>query len=123
MAIFQSKQCNNIPAEQLDDWGPVQLPISEQVSQLSGVIINENADGSEAGIWQCTPGTWTRQVMDAELSTFLRGKAIFHPEQGEAIHIDAGDTLYFDANSKGTWEVIETVRKAYLTYKNDDTDS
>ena len=57
-----------------------------------------------------------------EMSTFLMGKAIFHPEEGEPIIIDAGDTLYFDANSKGTWEVIETVRKAYLTYKNDETD-
>lgn len=122
MAIFQSKQSNDIPVAELDNWGPVQLPISEQISQLSGIIISENADGSEAGIWECTPGIWTRQVMDAELSTFLKGKAIFHHDNGDDIHIDAGDTLYFDANSKGTWEVIETVRKAYLTYKNDDTD-
>lgn len=122
MAITQSKSCNEIPTANLEGWGPVQLPISEQISQLAGRIICENKDGSEAGIWECTPGTWTRQVMDAELSTFLKGKAIFHPEHGEPIHIEAGDTLYFDANSKGTWEVIETVRKAYLTYKNDETD-
>ena len=121
MAITQLKGCDQIPSEQLDDWGPVELPVSEQVSQLSGRVICENADGSEAGIWECTPGTWTRQIMDAELSTFFKGKAIFHPEAGEPIHIAAGDTLYFDANSKGAWEVIETVRKAYLTYKNADT--
>ncbi|AQA18614.1 hypothetical protein BST95_10570 [Halioglobus japonicus] len=121
MAITQLKQCNNIPTADLDNWGPVELPIGDQVSQLAGLVICENADGSEAGIWECTPGTWTRQIMDAELSTFLRGRAIFHPESGEPIHISAGDTLYFDANSRGTWEVIETVRKAYLTYKNADT--
>jgi uncharacterized cupin superfamily protein len=122
MAITQLKNCNAIPVEKLDDWGPVQLPLGEPISQLAGVIISENEDGSEAGIWECTPGTWTRQVMDAEISTFLKGRAIFHPDQGDPIHIDAGDTLYFDANSKGTWEVLETVRKAYLTYKNDETD-
>ncbi|MEH6549605.1 MAG: cupin domain-containing protein [Pseudomonadales bacterium] len=122
MSITQLKQCNEIPTPQLDDWGPVPKPLGEPVSQLSGVIISENKDGSEAGIWECTPGIWTRLVMDAEISTFLKGKAIFHPAQGEPIHIDAGDTVYFDANSEGTWEVIETVRKAYLTYKNDDTD-
>ena len=60
--------------------------------------------------------------MDAEISTFLRGEAWFHPENGDLFHTRAGDTLYFDANSKGTWEVLETVGKAYLTYKNDDTD-
>ena len=121
MAITQLKQCNDIPSDQLDDWGPVPQPVSDQVSQLSGVIISENKDGSEAGIWECTPGIWTRLVMDAEISTFLKGRAIFHPEEGEPIDIKAGDTLYFDANSKGTWEVLETVRKAYLTYKNDET--
>ena len=122
MSINQLKNCPGIPSDQLDDWGPVPQPVSEQVSHLSGLVICENDDRSEAGIWECTPGIWTRLVMDAELSTFLKGKAIFHPENGDAIHIEAGDTLYFDANSKGTWEVLETVRKAYLTYKNDDTD-
>ena len=45
--------------------------------------------------------------------------ALFHPDDGEAIEIKAGDTMYFDENSKGTWEVLETVRKAYLTFKRD----
>ncbi len=117
MAIKQVKAVAKITSEELDDWGPVELPISEQVSQLRGIIINEHEDGSEAGIWECTPGTWTRQVMDAEISTFVRGHALFHPENGETIDILAGDTVYFDENSKGNWEVLETVRKAYLTFK------
>jgi len=69
MAVKQVKNVAEIPSEELDDWGPVELPISETVSQLRGVIVNENPDGSEAGIWECTPGTWTRQVMDAEISS------------------------------------------------------
>ena len=86
--------------------------VQAQVSQLRGRVINEHPDGSEAGIWECTPGTWTRQVMDAEISNFVKGHALFHPDDGEAIEISAGDTVYFDENSKGTWEVLETVRKA-----------
>jgi hypothetical protein len=122
MAVIQLKHCDQIPSEELDDWGPVELPIGEPVSHLSGRIISENKDGSEVGLWECTPGIWTRQIMDAELSVFFKGKAIFHPEDGSSpIHIEAGDSQYFDANSKGTWEVIETVRKSYLTYKNDET--
>jgi uncharacterized cupin superfamily protein len=123
MAIIQLTQCDKILSDDLDDWGPVELPIGELVSQLSGLIISENKDGSQAGIWECTPGTWTRQVMDAELSVFLKGVALFHPEDGtDTLRLEAGNTQYFDANSKGTWEVLETVRKAYLTYKNDETD-
>ena len=117
MAIKQIKSVADIPTEKLNDWGPVALPISKQVSHLHGLIINEHEDGSEAGIWECTPGTWTRQVMDAELCTFVKGHALFHPDVGETISIRAGDTVYFDENSKGVWEVKETARKTYLTFK------
>ncbi|MCH7535651.1 MAG: cupin domain-containing protein [Bacteroidetes bacterium] len=116
MAIIQVKQAAAIPSEELEDWGPVPEPISEQVSRLRGLVITENEDETGAGIWECTPGTWTRLVMDAEISTFLAGHAIFTPEDGDPIDIKAGDTVYFDANSKGTWEVLETTRKVYLTY-------
>ena len=117
MAIKQVKGVADIPSADLDDWGPVPQPISQQVSLLRGRIINENLDGSEAGIWECTPGIWTRLVTDAEISSFVAGHALFHPEEGKTIDIKAGDTVYFDHNSKGTWEVLETVRKAYLTFK------
>jgi uncharacterized cupin superfamily protein len=46
----------------------------------------------------------------------LTGRAIFHPENGEPIEIEAGDVLFFPENTRGTWEIIETVRKAYLCY-------
>jgi len=74
MAIKQVTSVAGIPSDKLDDWGPVPQPESEQVLQLSGRIINENPDGSEAGIWEYAPGTW---------------------------------------------EVLETLRKVYLTYKRD----
>jgi len=119
MAAKQVKAVADIPSSELDDWGPVELPISETVSQLRGAVINEYEDGSEAGIWECTPGTWTRQVMDAELSTFVLGHAKFHHESGEVFDIKAGDTVYFDHNSRRTWEVLETARKTYLTLKRD----
>ena len=119
MAIKPVKGVADIPSNELDDWGPVPQPISDVVSHLRGRIINQNPDGSEAGIWECTPGTWTRLVMDAEISSFVKGHALFHRDDGDTIDIKAGDSFYFDNNSKGTWEVIETVRKVYLTYKRD----
>jgi len=50
MAIKQVKNVADIPSNELDDWGPVPEPVSEMISQLRGRIINENPDGSEAGI-------------------------------------------------------------------------
>ncbi|MGY9058689.1 MAG: cupin domain-containing protein, partial [Candidatus Puniceispirillales bacterium] len=42
----------------------------------------------------------------------------FTPDDGEPINIEAGDVVYFPANSTGVWEIIETTRKSYLTYKS-----
>lgn len=38
----------------------------------------------------------------------------FTPDAGDPIHFQAGDALYFAANSLGTWDIRETVRKTYL---------
>ncbi|MEM7741280.1 MAG: cupin domain-containing protein [Pseudomonadota bacterium] len=119
MAVKQMKAPVDIPSSELEDWGPVPEPIGEPVSHLRGLTLNENADGSEAGLWECTPGQWVRKVMDAEISSFLSGHALFHHEGGETIEIKAGDSVYFDNNSKGIWEVLETTRKIYLTYKRE----
>ena len=50
--------------------------------------------------------------MDAEISSFVKGRALFRPEMGETFDIEAGDSVYFDENGKGTREVLETVREA-----------
>jgi uncharacterized cupin superfamily protein len=99
------------------DSGHRVLPIGTPVAQLRGRVISSNPDGSEAGVWECSPGTWVRQVMDAEIATFFSGHAVFTPEGGEAFDILPGDVVFFPANSKGVWEIRETTRKSYLTYK------
>lgn len=114
----QLRDVANIPSEALEDWGAVPAPLSEMISRLRGLSLGDNDDGSSAGVWECTPGQWVRQVMDAEVSTFLKGKATFTPEGGECFSINAGDVVYFPANSRGVWDVIETIRKTYLTYKS-----
>jgi uncharacterized cupin superfamily protein len=115
MPIIQLKDAKNIAAEKLVNWG-IPKTIGETQCDLRGLQIIQNEDGSEGGIWECTPGKFTREVMQAELTTFLQGRCIFHPENGEPIEIEAGDVLYFPENSKGIWEIIETVRKAYLCF-------
>jgi len=115
MSIRQLKDANKIPSEKLDDWGTPKT-IGEPRCHLKGFQMIESKDGSEGGIWECTPGKFTREIMQAEFTMFLEGNAVFHPENGDPIEIKAGDVLFFPENSKGTWEIIETVRKAYFCY-------
>ena len=118
MTLKHCLNATDLPSEQLADWGTVAAPLGDRTSRLRGMVLAENEDGSEAGIWECTPGKWVRQVMDAELSTFLSGHALFTPENGTPIELKAGAVVYFPPNTKGVWEVLETTRKSYLIYKS-----
>lgn len=114
--VMQSRLTGSdrIPSSELEDWGRVPVPIGEPVSRLRGRTLFESPDGSSAGLWECTPGKWVRQILNAELATFLTGHAIFSPDGGEPFHIHAGDVVYFPANSRGTWEILETTRKTFI---------
>lgn len=113
--IKKIEKAASIPSDQLEDWG-IPKTVGEPICHLRGLTISENEDGSQAGIWECTPGKFIREVKQAESVTFLSGHCIFHPDNGDPIEIRGGDVLFFPENSTGTWEILETVRKAYLVY-------
>lgn len=92
---------------------PVAVPLGEPLSTVA-VHAVERPDGVETGVWECTPGRWRRQIMQAEFCHFVQGRCRFIPDAGNPIDIAAGDALYFPANSSGVWEVSETVRKTYV---------
>lgn len=118
MSVLKLKSLPDIPLDQLDDWGPVPEPIDSAPSQLRGIILAENDDGSEVGIWTCTPGKWRRQVKEAEMAYFIEGSCTYTDEAGNVTEINAGDMVYFPAMSLGVWDIKEHTRKAFLCYKN-----
>jgi uncharacterized protein len=67
-----------------------------------------------AGIWECTPGVFRRQIAKREFSHFIAGHCFFTPDGGDPIEIRAGDAAYFPANCNGVWDVREAVRKSYV---------
>jgi uncharacterized cupin superfamily protein len=115
MSSRQLKNAVAVPTAELEDWGRPKN-VGDSTCHLRGIQLVENPDGSEGGVWECTPGDFVREIVQAELTTFLSGRAIFHPEEGEPIEILAGDVLYFPENTRGTWEALEAVRKAYLCF-------
>lgn len=98
----------------LQDWGLVKEPISMPVASVRGHSPSGLRNGLSVGIWECTPGQWRRQVMQAEFAHFVAGHAWFHPDGGKSIEIRAGDAVYFFPNTTGTWEITETLRKTYV---------
>ena len=85
-----------------------------QGSPIAMIRSKEFREGPDAGVWECTPGKWKRAVKNAEFSHFVKGRCEFHHEDGTVLQILAGDAVYFPAHTRGTWNVIETVRKTYF---------
>ncbi|MGY2201360.1 cupin domain-containing protein [Pseudomonas gingeri] len=110
MSITQFK---NTATATLEVSNPVAVPLSEQVSVASVTCVECN-DGVETGIWECTPGRWRRQIVAQEFCHFIQGRCTFTPDNGETLHIEAGDALMLPANSTGIWDIQETVRKTYV---------
>jgi uncharacterized cupin superfamily protein len=101
----------------LPDVGPVSVPIGEPIAHLKcfeAVALKDKQ--IEAGVWECSPGIWRRQVRQAELCHFVSGYAFFTPEGGDKFEIKAGDAVFFPPGSQGVWDVRETIRKSYVTF-------
>lgn len=104
-----------LPIDELDSISPVSRPLGEPVSIMrSKVALRSSSDATSVGVWECSPGRWRRQVSEAEFSTFLSGRCTFTPDGGATIALEGGDSIYFHPNTNGEWNIIETVRKAYL---------
>ena len=105
----------SLPTDELADWGPAKVPVGTLIAHIRS---NEQTSGDgghdRVGVWECTPGRWRRQVMEREFAHFLSGRARFIPDDGEPFDINAGDAVWFPADTTGTWEIIETLRKAYV---------
>jgi uncharacterized cupin superfamily protein len=72
----------------LPDVGPVSVPIGEPIAHLKcfeAVVLKD--EKIEAGVWECSPGIWRRQVLQAELCHFVTGHAFFTPEGGDKFEI------------------------------------
>jgi uncharacterized cupin superfamily protein len=113
MSIEHFKNTLNLA---LTDATPVAVPLGEPVAVTTGQGV-EHPDGVAAGVWECTPGRWRRQIAQQEFCHFISGRCTFTPDGGEPIQINAGDAMLFPANTFGIWDIEETVRKTYVLLK------
>lgn len=73
-----------------------------------------NTGNMIAGTWECEPGTLTLDLDLTEFCHLLEGHWRFTSESGVVTDVRAGDSWVFPQGWKGTAEVIEKVRKAYM---------
>ncbi|RJL12328.1 cupin domain-containing protein [Paracoccus siganidrum] len=92
---------------------PVGAPTSAQVATTRTAGHADTPAGG-AGIWECTPGRFRRQVAPAEYSYIIEGEGSFTPDGGQPVAFRAGDAMFFAAGTQGEWDIRTTLRKAYL---------
>ncbi|MCB6184615.1 cupin domain-containing protein [Leeia sp. TBRC 13508] len=74
-----------------------------------------SADGTlHMGVWESSVGVWKVDYKVWEYCNFLEGHCILTPENGEPIHLKAGDVFIIEPGFKGRWEVVEKVKKYYV---------
>lgn len=97
------------------DATPVGSPEQAVIALTRTAAHQELPDGRGAtGVWECSPGSFRRQVVQAEYCYIVSGAGSFSPDEGQPVAFTAGDALYFPANTQGTWTLHQSVRKTYL---------
>ena len=83
--------------------------------QTVTLVNYQSPDGRKVtGTWICTPGKWEIDYDRWEYCHFQEGYSIITPEGKAPVHVKAGDIFTIEPGTKGTWEVVETVRKYFI---------
>jgi uncharacterized cupin superfamily protein len=67
-----------------------------------------------AGQWEATPGIWRIDYKRWEFMRILSGRCIIRGDDGSVAELGAGDVFVIEPGFKGSWEVVETMRKDYV---------
>lgn len=109
--IILYKECDKLTLTQLSNIPNIPPTKPDSITKTTSVTTTDNID---IGIWECSPGTFKRQVMEREFSHFIYGKGTFTTEDGNVLEFSGGDAIYFPENTHGTWEIIEPLRKSFI---------
>ncbi|ADB52273.1 cupin domain-containing protein [Conexibacter woesei] len=99
---------------QLEDRGVKPTTIAGAPREALAVLHGDDAAGLDVGIWECTPGAFSKDAADYdEICHILSGRSTLRSSDGEATELRAGSVVVIPCGWRGTWTVHETTRKAY----------
>ena len=102
-------------AEDMVDWGGHLEPIDGRSTNRGRLLWKGAEDGlPEAGVWECTPGSWRLELPRDELCHFTSGRAVYRRDDGETVEIGPGTVVHFREGWTGEVEVFETIRSVYM---------
>lgn len=115
---------------------PIRIRVTSQRDMLSGMsssgVRRDALHGSPStasktvydvgptsvGSWECTPGSFATTKTESEGFFVLEGVFFVTNADGTAQRCGRGDTVVLPKGWKGHWDVIETVRKIWVTVED-----
>lgn len=77
-------------------------------------VLHTSADGTMmSGYWEATQGSYHATYTAYEFVHLIAGKIIITPDGGAPVTVVAGDAFVVEKDFKGTWEIVEAVRKHF----------
>ena len=70
-----------------------------------------------AGIWRSTQGAWHVSYTENELCVLTEGRVRITDDHGRSWTFGPGDCFVMPVGFRGTWEVLEPVRKFYAIFE------
>ena len=65
------------------------------------------------GTWSKEPSVFPWSYNEKETCLILEGEATVKSPDGQEIHFEAGDLVFFEAGLECTWEIKQTIRKRF----------
>lgn len=97
------------------DWGGHLDPIDGRSTNRGRLLWKGAVDGlPEAGLWECTPGSWRLELPRDEMCCFISGRATYTEDDGEAIEVGPGVVVHFREGWRGVVEVHALLRSVYM---------
>ncbi len=111
MKLTMIKATPTMPSNAMKDRGVANEVRGEPVPRIRSLSCHASPD---VGVWECSPGTWRRAVESGEFCHIVGGHGRFHADSGESLELEPGDAVLFPPHTKGTWEILSTLRKTYV---------
>ncbi|MEQ8902662.1 MAG: cupin domain-containing protein [Roseovarius sp.] len=107
----------------LELW-PFDAPESDYVIVAGRPVCHGRLDAggpghdTRSGIWRCTQGAFTCTEQGDEMMVILEGHCrITDHASGEVLRLGPGDCAFVKDGMRVTWEVSQTVTKAFMGWK------
>lgn len=95
-----------------------QRPGADAGNPQLGLLEITSEAPTQIGVWECEPGGWpVDNRPTTEVAHIISGLAIITDEATKVAHsVTAGSLVVLPKGWSGRWDVVDTLRKAYVIY-------